>query len=203
MIISSKEHYFMTIEIESKLVENISIWTPQGDIIKLILDEDGEHKGRATVILYDSTGSHYWSAMGMPLKEFIIQAPTSYLIDKLFQTEEELPDSDGNVFIAHFYKNYKAEIKRVFLEKDKEVRQKNRDLIQYAFNYLKDGEVSPELLYHNDNLSDLLARILGRDWFLGSIQPKMKNHVYTYQKQGIELIKKALKQQLQTETIPA
>ena len=69
----------MTLKIESKLVENISIRTPQGDVIKLILDEDGEHSGRATVVMYDSTGSYYWSAMGKPIKEFIISTPTSYL----------------------------------------------------------------------------------------------------------------------------
>ena len=192
----------MTLKIESKLVENISIRTPQGDVIKLILDEDGEHSGRATVVLYDLTGSYYLSAMGKPIKEFIISTPTSYLIGKLFQTEAKLPDEDGNAFIQKIYKEYKAEIKSSFFAEDKKEREKNRDLLRYAFDYLKDNEVSPELLYHNENLSNLLIELCGDEWYLLDLQPEKENHVYTYQKNGIDLIKTALKQ-LEAESIPA
>jgi hypothetical protein len=192
----------MTLKIESKLVENISVRTPQGDVIKLILDEDGEHSGRATVVLYDSIGSYYWSAMGKPIKEFIISTPTSYLIDKLFQTEAKLPDEDGNAFLQNIYNKYKAEIKSSFFAEDKNKREKNRDLLRYAFDYLKNGEVSTELLYHNENLSNLLSELISDEWYLMGLQPEKENHVYTYQKNGIELIKTALKQ-LETESIPA
>lgn len=109
----------MKIKIESTLVESLTITTKHGDAVKLILDETGAESGRATVVLYNSTGSHYWPAMGKSLKEFIIDCPTSYLIDKFFGTESTLIDTDANALIEKIYKNHKQEYAVSFLLKTK------------------------------------------------------------------------------------
>ena len=93
----------MNIKIKSTLIECLTITTKHGDAIKLILDETGNESGRATVVLYNSTGSYYWPSMGKPLKDFIIACPTSYLIDKLFGTESTLIDTDANALIEKIY----------------------------------------------------------------------------------------------------
>lgn len=186
----------MNLKFESKLVETITIRTPQSDIIKLILDEDGKHSGRATVVLYDTTGSYYWSAMGMPLKKFIMDTPTSYLIDKLFQTEANIPDDDGDAFIECIYKEYKAEIRKIYFAKEKKEREENRDLLRYAFDYLKNSEITQDHLYHNEKLSDLLSKLFNDNWYSMNLIPNKENHIYRFQRDGIEFIKTALKQQL-------
>lgn len=184
----------MNIKIESKLVENLTITTKHGDAIKLILDETGEESGRATIVLYDSTGSYYWPAMGKSLKEFIIASPTAYLIDKLFGTESEVIDTDANALIEEIFKSHKQDLRRVLFVKDKKERELNRDLIRYAFDYLKDNEATPEMLYHNENISNALSKLFGDEWYLLNLQPQKKNHTYTYQCEVIECIKAALKQ---------
>lgn len=184
----------MNIKIESKLVENLTITTKHGDAIKLILDETGKESGRATLVLYESTGSYYWPAMGKSLKDFIIASPTAYLIDKLFGTESEVIDTDANALIEEIFKYHKQELRRVLFVKDKKERELNRDLIRYAFDYLKDNEATPEMLYHNENISNALSKLFGDEWYLLNLQPQKKNHTYTYQYEVIEYVKAALKQ---------
>ena len=186
----------MNIKIKSTLIECLTITTKHGDAIKLILDETGNESGRATVVLYNSTGSYYWPSMGKPLKDFIIACPTSYLIDKLFGTESTLIDTDANALIEKIYTNHKQQLRRVLFVKDKKEREVNRDLIRYAFDYLKDNEATPDMLYHNENISNALSKIFGDDWYMLDIQPQKKNPIYTYQCEVIDCIKTALKQLL-------
>lgn len=184
----------MNLKIESKLVESLTITDKHGEVIKLILDESGEASGRATVVLYNFTGSCYWPAMGKSIKEFIISCPTSYLIDKLFGTESEVIDTDANAIIEKIYKLHKQKLRRVLFAKDKKERAVNRELIRYSFDYLKDNEATPEMLYHNENISNALGKLFGDEWYMLDIQPKKENHIYTYQCDAIECIKTALKQ---------
>ena len=186
----------MKLKIESKTVESLTITAKHGDVIKLILDETGAESGRATVVLYNSTGSHYWPAMGKSLKEFIIDCPTSYLIDKLFGTESTLIDTDANALIEKIYKNHKQELRRVLFVKDKKEREVNRDLIRYSFDYLKDNDATPEMLYHNENIYNALSKLLGDEWYMLNIQPQKENYIYNYHCEVIECIKTALKQLL-------
>jgi len=186
----------MKLKIESKTVESLTITAKHGDVIKLILDETGAESGRATVVLYNSTGSHYWPAMGKSLKEFIIDCPTSYLIDKFFGTDSEVVNTDANVLIENIYKNHHEALRRVLFVKDKKDREVNRDLIRYAFDYLKDNEATPDMLYHNENISNALSKIFGDEWYMLDIQPQKINHIYTYHCEVIECIKTALKQLL-------
>lgn len=186
----------MNLKIESKLVESLTVTDKHGEVIKLILDESGEESGRATVVLYNFTGSCYWPAMGKSLKEFIISCPTSYLIDKLFGTESKVIDTDANAIIEKIYKIHKQELRRVLFVKDKRERVVNRDLIRYAFDYLKDNEATPEMLYHNENISNALSKLLGDEWYMLDIQPQKENHIYRYQCEVFECIKTALKQLL-------
>lgn len=190
----------MKIKIESTLVESLTITTKNGDTIKLILEETGKESGRATVVLYNSTGSYYWPAMGKPLKEFIIACPTSYLIDKFFGTESTLIDTDANTLIEKIYKNHKQELRRVLFVKDKKEREVNRDLIRYSFDYLKDNDAPPEMLYHNENIYNALSKLLGDEWYMLNIQPQKENYIYNYHCEVIECIKTALKQLLSAKT---
>lgn len=190
----------MKIKIESTLVESLTITTKHGDAVKLILDETGAESGRATVVLYNSTGSHYWPAMGKSLKEFIIDCPTSYLIDKFFGTESTLIDTDANALIEKIYKNHKQELRRVLFVKDKKEREVNRDLIRYSFDYLKDNDATPEMLYHNENIYNALSKLLGDEWYMLNIQPQKENYIYNYHCEVIECIKTALKQLLSAKT---
>lgn len=193
----------MNLKIESCLVENISIRTESGDVIKLILEDNGEHRGRATVVLYDQAGSYFWSAMGKPFKEFFIEAPTSYLIGKLFGTNPQIADDEGNEVLKFIYSNYRAELKELLLVEDKNERINNHNLLRYCFDYIKNNDVSMDMFVHNEKLSEFLSTLIGDDWFHYSIFPEKENHIYQYQKNCIELIKRALQQQLQQELQPA
>lgn len=186
----------MSIKIESKLVESFTIYTKHGDAIKMVLDETGKESGRATIILHNSIGSYYWPAMGKSLKDFIISCPTEYLIDKMFETESEVIDTDANSLLESIFKNHKEHLRRVLFIKDRKEREVNRDLIRYAFDYLKDNEATPDMLYHNENISNALSKIFGDEWYMLDIQPQKTNHIYTHQCEVIECIKTAFKQLL-------
>lgn len=190
----------MSIKIESKLVESLTIYTKHGDAIKMVLDETGKESGRATIILHNSIGSYYWPAMGKSLKDFIISCPTEYLIDKMFETESEVIDTDANSLLESIFKNHKEHLRRVLFIKDRKEREVNRDLIRYAFDFLKDNEATPEMLYFNEKISNALTKLFGHDWHLLNIQQQKENHIYAYQREIVDYVKVALKQQQAAQT---
>lgn len=191
----------MTINIESKLVENLTVYNKYGDAMRLILDETGEESGRVTIILHDSIGTYYWPAMGKRLKDFIISCPTAYLIDKLFGTESEVIDTDANLLIENIYINYKEQLRRLLFIQDKQERKLNHKLIRDAFDYLKDNDATPEMLYHNEKISKALNKLLGDEWYRLNIQQFKENRVYVYQHEMLEHIKAALIQLQSTHSL--
>lgn len=76
----------------------------------------------------------------------------------------------------------------------------NRDLIRYSFDYLKDNDATPEMLYHNENIYNALSKLLGDEWYMLNIQPQKENYIYNYHCEVIECIKTALKQLLSAKT---
>lgn len=78
-------------KIEEKQITQIKITGAKNlDPIVVCIDEwqdkrpdETRYQGRIIIQCCDITLSHYWNAMGGPMKEFFINANTSYIADKL------------------------------------------------------------------------------------------------------------------------
>jgi hypothetical protein len=162
-------------KIISELVQKLIITDVENfDPICVYLEDQGIGKGKIIITCHDKCWSSLWGAMGnKSLSQFILHCDNDYLIGKLSDIQEYVPD----------YGSLSKECKKTVC-----VRRRCKEFRENEAREMFDAIDNEEL----ENDYDLLFKIYSDEWSYNI--PQMKNHEWEYQSRILDVIKEALKE---------
>lgn len=179
--------------------------------------EDGYHGGVLHVSIYNvPTVTAYFERTGKdrPLEQFIIDANTSYLINKILPhgMESEIADYSPKRFAKTFLQRYSDEIREYRNRGHNEKERFKRLCFMHAYHIL-DGQEYEGMdswgnfgIEHDDGIKDAIESIIGYPFNSYQVDEFLQNEwqwdtvsnpEYEYVAKHIELLKKGLQQHLE------
>lgn len=151
------------------------------DPVEVIIENYGEGAGKIIITCWGESWTGYWGSMGGTVEEFFQRVSNDYLINKMADYRDELPDPDRDpeFLMAEIIRQRKAGT----LEKA-EARE--------AWNYVEDEAPDRDRLF-NSRTPEELQCLEGIDepWYMD--WPKKSNHKYDYLSRILDVVREVIK----------
>lgn len=151
------------------------------DPVEVIIENYGAGQGKILITCWGESWTGFWGSMGGTIEQFFQHVSNDYLIDKMSDYRDTVPDIDADQDFL-FGLVLKERRRRSF---DKQEAREAWDYVRYACpdrNSICNGSI-PELLKVIEGMEE--------PWYLD--WPKKENHKYTYLSRILDVVREVIK----------